>query len=76
MKHTLPRSRIKVSVKAGTQYIDGFWRILKAFIRPWRKSDPKVLRLLVRTAQLRYWNRGRDMYSVGVEVVKWHLDNK
>ena len=76
VKHKLPGSRTTVKVKAGTQYIDGFWRIMKAFIRPWRKSDAKMLRLLVRTAQLRYWNRGRDMYSVGAEVVKWHLKNK
>ena len=62
-----------LKVQVGTQYIDGFWRILRAYIRPWRTSESSLLRLVVRAAQWRYWVRGKDLYLEGARVMQWRL---
>ena len=62
-----------IKVQAGTQYIDGFWRILRAYIRSWRMSEISLLRLVVRVAQLQYWSRGKDLYLEGARVIQCRL---
>jgi hypothetical protein len=74
VKHVLPDTRRTIRVQAGTQYIDGFWRILRATVRPWRMSDAAGLRRLTRVAQLRYWSRGKDFYIEAAKALKWRLD--
>ncbi len=70
VKHILPDSRKAIMVQAGTQYIDGFWRILRKNIRPWAHAKADLLRLLVRASQWRYWCRGKDLYIEGAKVIK------
>jgi hypothetical protein len=76
VKHRLPNTRKTIQVQAGTQYIDGFWRILRATIRAWTKSDAAMLRRLTRVAQLRYWSRGKDFYIQAAKAVKWQMDRQ
>ena len=71
VKHKLPDTRKTIKVQAGTQYIDGFWRILKANVRVWTKANAALLRKLVRTSQLRYWSRGKDFYVEAAKAIKW-----
>ena len=50
-----------IAVLAGTQYIDGFWRILRQEILSHHGSDV-VLDRKVRMAQWRYWTMRRDRW--------------
>ena len=69
VKHRLPVTRNTIKVQAGTQYIDGFWCIMRAGIRPWRKADAALLHRLVRVAQFRYWIRGKDTYLEAAKAI-------
>ena len=51
-----------VSVVAGTQYIDGFWRILRRAILAHHGSDEALTRR-VRIAQWRYWTMHLDRWQ-------------
>ena len=74
VRHWLPDAGRYITVQAVTQYIDGFWRILRVVIRPWTRAiDLHILRRLARVAQFRYWNRGRDIYMASARAVKWKL---
>ena len=53
-----------VSVVAGTQYIDGFWRILRQEILSHHGSDA-VLGRRVRVAQWKYWTMHTDSRTGG-----------
>ena len=51
-----------VSVLAGTQYIDGFWRILRRAVLSHHGSD-EALRRMIRIAQWRYWTMHLDRWQ-------------
>ena len=73
--HFTQTERIKVSddemvsVVAGTQYIDGFWRILRQEILAHHGSDA-VLGRRVRVAQWKYWTMHTDRWMALADTFK------
>eukprot|EP00971_Amphidinium_carterae_P213293 4233124-Amphidinium_carterae.1 len=57
---TLTLEDATITVKAGIQYIDGFWRILKEEIRHTSNATSHSFDDFIRTAQWRYWSQGCD----------------
>ena len=49
-----------LKVKAGTQYIDGVWRVLKHYCHGVHGTKATI-DTAIRYAQWRYWTQGRDM---------------
>eukprot|EP00971_Amphidinium_carterae_P138800 2750546-Amphidinium_carterae.2 len=48
-----------LSVKSGTQFVDGLWRLVKEGIRPSGCDFSGKLDDLVRVCQWRYWSQGK-----------------
>ena len=62
----------KLRVKAGTQLIDGVWRIIRRDIRDsLRHSRLELVDKLVRVSQWRYWNQDRDLYTAMAKTMPW-----
>ena len=62
----------KIRVRAGTQFIDGIWRIIRKDIRDsLRHSRPELVDKLVRVSQWRYWNQDQDLYSAMARTMPW-----
>eukprot|EP00971_Amphidinium_carterae_P069419 1373460-Amphidinium_carterae.1 len=48
-----------LSVKSGTQFIDGLWRLVKESIRPLGCRFDGKIDDMIRVCQWRYWNQGK-----------------
>ena len=54
----------KLRVKAGTQFIDGVWRIIRRDARDsLRQSRPELVDKLARVPQRRYWHQDQDVHQ-------------
>ena len=64
VSHSIPGSKKKMTVKAGTQVIDRAWRFLKERIvlNQSCKVGTARLRAKVRSAQYEYWHRNEDLW--------------
>ena len=62
----------RIRVKAGTQFIDGVWRIIRKDIKDsLRHSRPELVDKLVRVSQWRYWNQDQDLYTAMAKSMPW-----
>ena len=66
-----------MTVKAGTQVIDGAWRFLKERIvlNQRCKMGTARLRAKVRSAQYEYWHRNEDLWLCTGELCTWQMKN-
>ena len=51
-----------VKVMKSTQYIDGFWCILRKELRNLPKSTTAAVKLAVQAAQWKHWHSGEDLW--------------
>eukprot|EP00972_Heterocapsa_arctica_P106560 15696880-Heterocapsa_arctica.AAC.1 len=49
-------------VKAGTQLIDGWWRVLRKELRNLSKATTAGVKRSVKAAQWKTWHRGEDLW--------------
>jgi len=54
---------------AGTQFIDGWWRILRAQLKTMNTSSPEHVWESVRAAQWRHWHQGQDLWLAAGEAL-------
>ena len=54
-------SGYEMTVMKGTQYIDGWWRILRKQMKDNPKHDTKSVVELVKAAQWKTWHQGEDL---------------
>ena len=73
--HKLPGGK-KVHVVKGTQYIDGFWRILRQRVGATTTADRHRMRVLVRVAQWRHWHMGDDLWAEACKSFQRHWNDK
>ena len=75
VSHSIPGSKKKMTVKAGTQVIDRAWRFLKERIvlNQRCKVGTARLRAKVRSAQYEYWHRNEDLWLCTGELCTWQM---
>ena len=62
----------RIRVKAGTQFIDGVWRIIRKDIKDsLTHSRPELVDKLVRVSQWRYLNQDQDLYTAMAKSMPW-----
>ena len=70
--HALPGGK-RLSVQAGTQIIDRYWRNLRSHLEGHTgKVGSESLRRRVRSSQWTYWRRGSDLWAETGELIRWH----
>ena len=61
-----------LTVRAGTQFVDGLWCVIKREIKNSRRnSNPDLVDKLIRVVQWRYWNQAKDLYAAMSETMPW-----
>ncbi len=74
VKHKLPSGET-VFVKAGTQIIDGFWRILKKGLMGHNANvGSNTIKMRIRSIQWCYWHREDDIWAKTGELIKWSFN--
>ena len=51
-----------LDVMKGTQFVDGFWRLLRKELGNSPKATTEAVTTIVRVAQWRYWHGGQDLW--------------
>lgn len=59
-----------LTVKAGTQLIDGWWRILRRELALCSKSSTAMVKLAVSAAQFTCWHRGENIWEEVGKVIQ------
>ena len=64
VKHVVPKTKRKLTVKSGTQVVDRCWRFLKdrVQINQHCRAGSKLLRAKLRAAQYEYWYKNCDLW--------------